>query len=74
MALSTPTPIPAEIERVAHRLIVEGVIVEVKVVSRLRPIHTRQVVSHLKATHLRLGLLMNFNVNVLKDGTKRIIL
>jgi GxxExxY protein len=55
-------------------LIVEGVIVEVKVVSRLRPIHTRQVVSYLKATHLRLGLLMNFNVNVLKDGTKRIIL
>jgi GxxExxY protein len=60
-----------------HRidLIVEGcVLVELKAIPRLRPIHTRQVVSYLKATHLRLGLLLNFNVNVLKDGTKRIVL
>ena len=56
-------------------LIVEGrVIVELKAVPRLRTIHTRQVVSYLKATNLRLGLLMNFNVNALKDGTKRIVL
>jgi GxxExxY protein len=56
-------------------LIVEGcVIVELKAIPRLRAIHTRQVVSYLKATHLRLGLLMNFNVNVLKDGTRRIVL
>lgn len=56
-------------------LIVEGqVIVELKAVPRLTTIHTRQVVSYLKATQLRLGLLMNFNVNVLKDGTRRIVL
>jgi GxxExxY protein len=56
-------------------LMVEGcVLVELKAIPRLRAIHTRQVVSYLKATDLRIGLLMNFNVNVLKDGTKRIVL
>ena len=56
-------------------LIVEGsVLVELKTVPRLRPIHTRQVVSYRKAGPLTLGLLMNFNVNVLRDGMKRIVL
>src|SRR6266496_1444571 len=54
-------------------LIVEGcVLVELKAIPRLRAINTRQVVSYLKAAHLRLGLLMNFNVNVLSQGLKRI--
>lgn len=53
--------------------LVEGkVIVEIKTVEALAPIHTAQVISYLRATHHRLGLLINFNVRRLKDGIKRI--
>jgi GxxExxY protein len=54
-----------------HRidLLVCGVvIVEVKVASRVKDLHKRQVVSYLKATNLRLGFVINFNVDILKDG------
>ena len=49
-------------------------IVELKTVEALAPIHTAQVISYLKAMQLPLGLLVNFNVPLLKDGIKRIIL
>jgi GxxExxY protein len=57
-------------------LLVEGcVIVELKSASRLKPVHNRQVVSYLRATNLRLGILLNFNVEILKDdGIKRVAL
>jgi GxxExxY protein len=48
--------------------------VELKAVDALPPIHTAQVLSYLKATKHRLALLINFNVSVLKDGIKRIVL
>ena len=55
-------------------LIVESlVIVEVKAVSQLEEIHGSQVVSYLRATGLRVGLLINFNSVVLKAGIRRII-
>jgi len=43
-------------------------------VDALAPIHTAQVISYLKASGMRLGLLINFNVVVLKEGIKRVIL
>ena len=49
-------------------------IVELKAVEALAPIHQAQVISYLKATGLVLGLLMNFNVPILKDGIRRVIL
>ena len=56
-------------------LIVESkVVVEVKAVSSLAGIHESQLVSYLKATGLRAGLLINFNVSVLKAGIRRIVL
>ena len=56
-------------------LIVEGcVIAELKSVSRLKKVHERQVVSYLKATQLRLGFLINFNVPIVKQGIRRIVL
>jgi len=48
-------------------------VVELKAVEALAPIHKAQVISYLKATGLRLALLINFNVSVLKDGIKRVI-
>ena len=56
-------------------LIVGGkVLVELKAVPRLRPIHRAQVLSYLKTVDLRIGLLVNFDCGVLKDGFKRVIL
>ena len=56
-------------------LIVEGlVIVELKAVSRLKEIHRRQVLSYLKSTGLPVGLVMNFNTVLLKNGLMRVIL
>lgn len=55
-------------------LIEKCLVVELKAVDALLPIHTAQVISYLKATQCKLGLLINFNVPVLKRGIKRIAL
>ncbi len=55
-------------------LIKNVLVVELKAVEALAPIHTAQVISYLKMTGFPLGLLINFNVPILKDGIKRIIL
>ena len=56
-------------------LLVGGIlVVELKAVDALAPIHHAQVISYLKAARCSLGLLINFNVAVLKDGIKRVIL
>ena len=53
--------------------LVEGkLILELKAVDQLHPIHTAQAIAYLKATGHKLALLINFNVPVLKDGIKRI--
>jgi GxxExxY protein len=54
-------------------LVGESLIVELKAVDALAEIHKAQVISYLKATHLSLGLLINFNVPVLKNGIQRIV-
>ncbi len=55
-------------------LVVESVVVvEVKAVSQLDPIHSSQVVSYLKATGLRAALLLNFNSVTMQAGIKRVV-
>jgi GxxExxY protein len=54
-------------------LVEECLVVELKAVDKLAPIHTAQVISYLKATKLCLGLLINFNTPVLRDGVRRVI-
>jgi GxxExxY protein len=55
-------------------LVVEGrVIVELKNVDELAPIHDAQLLTYLKLSRTTVGLLINFNVPVLKDGLKRIV-
>jgi GxxExxY protein len=60
-----------------HRLdmLVEGqVIVEIKAVERIEQVFKAQLLSYMKMTDKKLGLLINFNVPVLKDGISRLIL
>ncbi len=54
-------------------LLVAGeVIIELKCVDGLLPIHEAQLLSYLKLTSLKVGLLINFKVSVLKNGIKRL--
>lgn len=55
-------------------LVVEGlVIVEIKSVEGISPVHQAQVISYLKISGKSIGLLINFNVVHLKDGIKRFV-
>ena len=54
-------------------LVNDGVIVEVKTVERLLPVHHAQLLSYLKLLDKRLGLLINFKVPQLMQGVKRIV-
>ncbi len=55
-------------------LVGDCLVVELKATEALHPIHHAQVLNYLKATNHELGLLINFNVTLLKDGIKRIVL
>ena len=55
-------------------LLVEGkVIVEVKSIEALHPVHKKQVLTYLRFADKRLGLLINFNVALIKDGIMRLV-
>jgi GxxExxY protein len=53
---------------IEHKLIVE-----LKAVDALAPIHSAQLISYLRATGRKLGILINFNVTALKNGIKRVV-
>lgn len=72
-------PIPIEFEglhfEIGFRadLIINGCfIVELKSVEKLAPVHAKQLLTYLKLTEFRLGLLINFGEALLKDGIKRL--
>ncbi|HBC07198.1 MAG TPA: GxxExxY protein [Rhodospirillaceae bacterium] len=55
--------------------VVEGeLVIELKTVDRLLPIHEAQLLTYLKLSGLKTGLLLNFNSSVLKDGIRRLVL
>lgn len=55
--------------------VVEGrLILELKAIARFEPVHTAQMMTYLKLTQCPVGLLLNFNVPVLKDGIRRIVM
>lgn len=54
-------------------LIEDSLIVELKSVEELKPIHYKQLLTYLKLTNKHIGLLINFNVNDFRDGIKRVI-
>ncbi|MHC5038390.1 MAG: GxxExxY protein [Planctomycetota bacterium] len=64
------------LEIAGHRidiLIGERLILELKAVEEIAPIHEAQLLSYLKSTELRAGLIINFNVRKLKDGIRRMV-
>ncbi len=74
-------PLPVEYKGVhldcSYRLdlLIDGkVVVELKAVDALHPIHEAQLLTYLKLSGCRVGLLINFNVPVLKNGIKRMVL
>jgi GxxExxY protein len=55
-------------------IIVENkVIIELKSIEAVAPVHLKQILTYLKLTNLKLGLLVNFNEALIKDGIKRIV-
>ena len=50
------------------------VVLELKAIERLAPIHRAQMISYLKATGCNLGLIINFNQHLLRDGIMRVAL
>jgi GxxExxY protein len=55
-------------------LVGSQIIAEIKAADTILPIHEAQLLSYLKATNLRLGFIINFNVKLLKNGIKRMVL
>ena len=73
-------PVPASYKGidldVAYRmdmLVMEKVVVELKVVENVLPIHKSQLLSYLKLSNKKLGLLINFNTPLLKNGVQRVV-
>jgi GxxExxY protein len=54
-------------------LVEDRVIIELKAVEKVSPLHEAQLISYLKLSGMKVGLLLNFNVNRLKDGIKRLV-
>lgn len=57
----------------ADLIVNKKVIIEIKSVEALAPVHSKQVLTYLKLTELKLGILINFNVNLIKHGLHRIV-
>ena len=54
-------------------LVGNKVIIEIKSVEALAPVHRKQLETYLRLTDLRLGLLINFNVELIRDGIQRVV-
>ena len=54
-------------------LVADSVVIELKAVDNLSPVHAAQLLSYLKLGHYKLGFLLNFNVVHMKDGIKRMV-
>jgi GxxExxY protein len=54
-------------------LVADSLVVELKATERMLPLYEAQLLTYLKLSGLRLGLLINFNVGIIKEGIKRIV-
>lgn len=56
-----------------HVVVENAVILELKACEKIEPIHKAQLLTYLKLTGLKLGLLLNFNIPIMRDGIVRIV-
>ena len=54
-------------------IVADKVIIEIKSVEALAPVHRKQLLTYLRLMNLRLGLLLNFNVELMKHGIQRVV-
>ena len=80
LAVRKQIPMPVRYDNLAinigYRLdlvVEDAVVIELKSVKRLLPIHTAQLLSYLRAGDYRLGFLLNFNTVHMRDGIKRVV-
>ena len=80
LAVATQVELPVYYEgmrvEVGYRLdilVQDSVIVEIKAMAKVLPVHEAQLLSYLKVSNYRIGLLINFHVPLLKDGIKRFV-
>lgn len=57
----------------ADLIVNDKMLIEIKSIETLAPVHYKQVITYLKLTNIKLGLLINFNVALIKDGIKRVV-
>ena len=81
MAFKLQHPLPVQYKNIkldcGYRidlLVNEAIIVELKSVDKILPIHQAQLLTYMKLADISIGLLINFNVKYLKDGIKRMVL
>lgn len=57
----------------ADLIVEDSVLIEIKSVSKIEPVHKKQTLTYLRLTGLKLGLLVNFNEALIKDGITRVV-
>lgn len=57
----------------ADLIVQDLVIIELKAIEKVLPVHKKQLMTYLKLTGKKLGLLVNFNSNLIKDGIERVV-
>ena len=57
----------------ADLVVEDEVVVELKAAEEIKPVHKKQLLTYLKLMHKQVGLLINFNVALLKDGIERLV-
>jgi GxxExxY protein len=79
LAVERQVPVPIRFQEIvfeegfrADLFVEQMVIIELKSVERLQPVHSKQLLTYLRLTGCRLGLLINFGENLMKDGFKRV--
>lgn len=80
LTISVERGIPAEYEEVrldcgfrADIIVENRVIIEIKSIEALAPVHGKILLTYLRLADMRLGLLINFNVDLIKDGIRRVV-
>ena len=80
LLLKRQSPIPLVHELIkmeigfrADLIVDDKVLIEIKSIEAIAPVHYKQVLTYLKLSNLKLGLLINFNVALIKDGIQRVV-